>query len=152
MRTLTSMVFTFFFVIIAFFTADSAFASGEIFRVETIGTEYCGDYNFAKFNASNNIDLWVHLMSKTEIIVSYTPNFQSGTTFSMHGQTYLTGKNKASFVGGVIFEDLSYITLQGTVIFDKLGTVKKMTGTFIQNGLFDLSCFSSGTFKTMERL
>jgi hypothetical protein len=134
------------------FISAQAFAVNEVFKVETSGTEYCGDYNSAKFNAKNNIDLWVRLLSMTEIVVSLTPNFQAGTTFSMQGQTYLIGKNKASFVGGVLFEDLSYITLQGTVIFDKFGTVKKMTGTFIQNGLFDLSCFSSGTFKTMERL
>ena len=139
------------FLIIVFISAQ-AFAINEVFKVETSGTEYCGDYNSAKFNAKNNVDLWVRLQSMTEIVVSLTPNFESGTTFSMHGQTYLTGKNKATFVGGVLFEDLSYITLQGTVIFDKFGTVKKMTGTFIQNGLFDLSCFSSGTFKTMERL
>jgi hypothetical protein len=139
-------------LIFVVFILAQAFAADEVFKVETSGTEYCGDYNSVKFNAKNNIDLWVHLLSKTEIIVSFTPNFESGTTFPMHGQTYLTGKNKGAFVGGVLFEDLSYITLQGTVIFDKFGTVKKMSGTFIQNGLFDLSCFSSGTFKTMERL
>jgi hypothetical protein len=36
-----------------------AFGFGETFKIETTGTEYCGDFDVTKFNANNNVDLWV---------------------------------------------------------------------------------------------
>jgi hypothetical protein len=34
---------------------------GEIFKIEAVGIDFCGDFNFSKFNKRNNIDLWVRL-------------------------------------------------------------------------------------------
>jgi hypothetical protein len=61
------------FGIAGFFYAPSAFAVGEIFKVEATGTEYCSD-GYAKFNASNNLDLWIHMVSENEILVSTVQN------------------------------------------------------------------------------
>lgn len=129
------------------------FAIGEVFKIETSGTEYCGDFAFAKFGASNNIDLWVLIASNTELVVSMTPTFDNGTFFSMFGGAYLTSERTAAFVAGVLFEDGSYGTIQGIAKADRrTGDVASLSGTFIQNGIFDVGCFSSGKFKTTERL
>ncbi|HEX2228144.1 MAG TPA: hypothetical protein VHM64_13475, partial [Candidatus Binatia bacterium] len=120
---------------------------GEIFKIETSGTEYCGDFDVVKFNANSNVDLWVQLVSESELTVSLTSNFAPGTTFPMFGQTYLTGPSSGGFVGGVLFVDGSYATIQGTARFDRrTGAVTNLTGTFIQNGVLELQCFSSGRF------
>lgn len=125
---------------------------GEVFKIETSGTEYCGDFNFTKFNAKNNVDLWASLDSDTQITVSLTSNFAPGTTFTMDGFFYRTKGTTAAFVGGVLFGDLSYATIQGTATADKLGNVTKLAGVFIQSEVFDLGCFSSGKFVSGPRL
>ena len=74
-----------------------AFGFGEIFKIETTGTEYCGDFDFTKFNPNNNVDLWVRVVSASELTVSLTPNFAAGSTFPMTGKTYLTTATAAAF-------------------------------------------------------
>lgn len=130
----------------------SAFAIGEVFKVETKGTEYCGDYDVVKFDADNNIDLWIHIDSTTQLTVSFTPDFLPGTTFPMIGGTYLIKSKSAAFVGGQLFEDWSYVTIQGTATFNKFGDVTKLKGTYIQKEVLFEGCFSSGKFVTTERL
>jgi len=56
---------------------------GEIFKIETAGKEYCGDFDVTVFNAGNNVDLWVRLDSDPQLTVSLTPNFAGGTTIPM---------------------------------------------------------------------
>jgi hypothetical protein len=129
-----------------------SYSIGEVFKVETSGTEFCGDFNASKFSAANNIDLWVQVVSDSELIVSLTPNFAAGTWFSMEGESYLTGSTSAAFVGGVLFEDGSYATIQGTAKADKTGAITSLAGTFIQFSVFRIGCFSSGKFKTVQRL
>jgi hypothetical protein len=125
---------------------------GEVFKVETSGTEYCGDLDTTKFNAANNIDLWVEVYSDMELIVSLTPNFLDGTWFVMEGQSYLTSSKSGAFIAGVLFEGGSFGTIQGTAKADKFGGIASLTGTFIQFGVFRVGCFSSGKFKTVQRL
>ena len=95
------------------------FALGEVFKIETSGTEYCGDNDFEKLSASNNVDLWVQVVSDELLTVSLTANFAPGTTFPMRGFTYLTGPTSAAFVAGVHFVDDSFATIQGTAKFDR---------------------------------
>jgi hypothetical protein len=123
----------------------------EIFKIETTGTEYCGNFNAQKFNGSSNVDLWVTVVSDTELTVSLTANFANGTTFPMYGHTYLTGTTSAAFVGGVLFEDGSFATIQGTAKFDKrTGAIANLSGTFVQSGVLDTECFSSGKFTSQR--
>lgn len=137
---------------------SNSFALGEIFKIETSGTEYCGDYQATKFNAKNNIDLWIEIVSEVELLVSFTPDFQADTYFSMFGHTYLRNSKSAVFVGGQLFsagDNLfgpSYVTIQGAANFDKFGNITGLTGTFIQSGVLGDTCFSSGTFKTTQKL
>ena len=140
--------------IIALFLCPSlSFAfPGEIFKIETAGKEYCGDFDVTAFNASNNVDLWVRLDSDTQLTVSLTSNFAGGTTFPMFGLFYLVNSKSAAFIGGVLFVDDSYATIQGTATFNKLGQVTKLAGTFVQSEVLRLGCFSSGTFKSVQKL
>ena len=128
-----------------------AFALGEVFKIETSGIEYCGDLDRTNFNASNNVDLWVKVVSEQELTVSITANFAPGTTFPMIGETYLTGPTTAAFVGGVIFVDNSFATIQGTARGDRrTGGVTSLTGIFIQSGVLAPNCFSSGRFTSKK--
>jgi hypothetical protein len=110
MKTLNLLALTIFFVVLM---AGHAFAVGEGFQVETFGTKYCGDFNSIKYNAKNNVNLWVYLPSESDVMVSFTPNFQPGTTFLMSLSQYLVSNRKTSFTGTADFEDGSYLTLQG---------------------------------------
>ena len=44
-----------------------AFGFGEIFKIETTGTEYCGHFDVTKFSATNNVDIWVLVVSDTAL-------------------------------------------------------------------------------------
>ncbi len=125
---------------------------GEIFKIETAGKEYCGDFDVTPFNAGNNVDLWVRLDNDTQLTISLTSNFAGGTTFPMFGFFYLVNSKSAGFAGGVLFVDDSYATISGTATFDKFGRVTKLAGTFIQSEVLRLGCFSSGTFKSVQKL
>ena len=125
---------------------------GEIFRIETAGKEYCGDFDVTVFNAGNNVDLWVRLDSDTQLTVSLTSNFAGGTTFPMLGLFYLVNSKSAAFIGGVLFVDDSYATIQGTATFNKFGNVTKLAGQFVQSGVLQPGCFSSGNFKSVQKL
>ena len=131
-----------------------AFSIGEAFNMSLSGKEYCGDFNGGGFGQQ----IFVFIASDTELIVSFDPNFDPASTFSIFGHFYLTGNTSGSFVGGQAFVDsigniLAYVTIQGVAKFDKnTGDVKSLSGTFIQSGLIQLECFSSGKFKTTGRI
>jgi hypothetical protein len=128
-----------------------AFGFGEIFKIETTGTEYCGHLDAVRFNASNNVDMWVLVVSDTELTVSFTPDFAAGTTFPMFGRSYQTGATTAEFIGGVLFVDDSFATIEGKAKFSRTtGEITSLTGTFIQDAVIEVGCFSSGKFKSQR--
>jgi hypothetical protein len=128
-----------------------ALALGEIFKVDTNGTEYCGDFDSSKFTPKTDVDLWGRVDSTEQLTLSFTPTFDEGTTWPMFGFTYQTGRGRSAFVGGVVFDDGAYVTMQGNATWDqRTGAIKSLSGTFIQNGLLDLGCFSSGKFSTKK--
>jgi hypothetical protein len=151
MKSLINIMLVFFFVFLLIFT-ERVLAVGETFKIETTGTEYCGNNDYANFTARNNIDLWAYVKSDNELIVSFYPDFPSGYSFSMYGDSYSAGKNRASFVGGVLFDDFSYATMQGIAKLEKNGTIKSLEGIFIQSSVIREGCFSSGKFKTSQRI
>lgn len=134
-----------------FSLVTQAYAFGEVFRIETSGIEYCGDFDFAKFSASSAVPLWVRIDGETQLTVSLTPDFTPGTTFPMTGFYYLTRSNAASFIGGVLFDNGAYATIQGEARLDKnSGGVTQIGGVFVQNGVIFEGCFSSGRFKSAK--
>ena len=145
MGTLRVIALTIFFFLIV---VGHALAD-EVFLFLITGTGYCGDFSHRGFGPRNT-HLWILIHSDTEMIVSFTPTFKPGTTFTLSGSTYLTGKKNAVFAGGVSFENHSYFTIQGTLYLDKFNTVTFMKGRFIENGVLDPSCFSQGNFWTKQ--
>ena len=141
-------------VILAILLASApAFSFGERFKVETTGTEYCGDFDLIKLNPANNVDLWVEVVSETELIVSTTADFQPGTTFQMFGVSYQTKSTSGSFVAAHAFANGGYVTVQGIAKASaKTGNITSLAGTFIQHNMFDDNCFSSGKFRTVQRI
>ena len=145
MKRLTMMI-----ALILFPALAHAFP-GEVFKIETTGTQYCGDFVSQKVTAKNNTDIWARLDSETLLTLSFTPGFEPGTTFPMTGRFYLTKSTSAAFVGGVIFTDGSYATIRGAAgINKKTGEVTALSGVFIQNGLVYRDCFSSGNFTSKK--
>lgn len=122
----------------------------EIFKIEPTGIEYCGDFDNTKFKADKNTDMWVAIVADNEILVSLTSDFETNTTFSMVGRFYLTDQTTAAFVGGVMFANGAFATIQGTARLDKLGAVTSLTGTFVQSGLLAENCFSTGKFTSKK--
>jgi len=137
----------FFFVIMA----GHAFAFGEVFRVETSGTKYCGDYHYKMFGPRSKLDLRIQIISKTQIIF-FNSTFEFETTFAINGLTNLTDKDEAIFSVAVSFEDGSYASFIGSLHFDKFETVEFVKGRFIENNILHPGCFSSGIFWTTRRL
>jgi hypothetical protein len=146
MGTLRVIALTIFFFLIV---VGHAFALNEVFLFLINGTEYCGDFSHGGLG-QRNTDLWILIHSDTEMIVSFTPTFNPGTTFPLNGSTYLTGKKNAVFSGGVSFENNSYFTIQATLNLDKFNTVTFMKGRFIENGVLHPGCFSQGNFWTKQ--
>jgi hypothetical protein len=141
------------FTLIGLITPSTAYSLGERFKVETTGTEYCADFDVTKLNAGNNVDLWVEVVSETELIVSTTADFQPGTTFQMLGLTYQTKLTTASFAATHSFANGGYITVHGIAKGSaRTGSIVSLSGTFIQHNMFDDNCFSAGKFKTVQRV
>lgn len=125
-----------------------AHATGEIFLVETTGLESCGDFLHARFGTRNNIDLYARIDSTTEISVSISPNFPNdGTTHVLTGLSYLKTSTSANFVGHKSLLEDGFVSIQGTAKADRLGNIGSLKGSFIQLGLFNSSCYSSGKFR-----
>jgi len=160
---ISNMRIAFLITLIIFFfvmMAGHAFAYGEVFRVETTGTKYCGDFNHEMFGPRNKLDLWIQILSKTQIIFSFTSDFEPettftsepGTAFAVNGLTNLYDTNEARFSVSVSFEDGSYASFIGRLHFDNYETVEFVKGRFIENNILHPGCFSYGSFWTMERL
>jgi hypothetical protein len=139
------------FGLAGFCSAPSVFAVGEIFKVEATGTEYCSD-GYAKFNASNNLDLWIQMVSENEILVSTGQNFEPTERFTIHVTSYSMNSKQASYIGGAYVDDYTYIGMQGISKINKYGEITSSKGTFMWSNWFDDDCFASGKFKTVKRL
>lgn len=129
-----------------------ALAQSEVFKIESSGTEYCGDFDARKFNPGNNVDLWVRLSFADQWDVSFFPDFPEDFTFPLPVRVYFVTQKKLAFTGWQFFDDGSFVGLSGTATLDNQGLVKSATGTFSQDGLVVLECFSSGKWKTGKRI
>lgn len=72
-------------------------------------------------------------------------------TFPMFGYFYQTSSSAGAFIGGILFQDGAFATIQGTAKFDRrTGAVTSLSGEFIQNEVFFVGCFSSGRSKAKK--
>jgi hypothetical protein len=134
------------------FVASPALALDEIFRIEQTGTIWCDDFVNQKFNPKNNVDLWIYLPSDINaIVLSDTPTFDA--VAFMFGVGYLTSQTSASFYATAVVDEFLFVTFDGVLKFDsRSGDVKSISGTFLVSAASETSCFSSGTFKSVQRL
>ena len=147
------LLFILFLILSCFLLVNhSVYADGEIFKIETRGKQYCGEFIVNKFNAKNNIDQWVRIVNTLEAELSFTPDFLPESTFLFKGRSYLLNSRKARFVGLISLEDGSFVAMQSYIFYDKENMVRKIKGKFIQDNFTFLECFSIGKFKSTERL
>jgi len=130
--------------------APEASAVGEVFKIETAGVQYCGDLIRSSFNARNNVDLYVRVVSPAEVDLDVTPLFQSSVP--LVGNSYLSSARKVAFTGSQTLVGGGYVSVIGTLNLDKVGTVKGGSGTFIQSDLLVPGCFSSGKWIATQRI
>lgn len=132
-----------------------AFADGEVFKVEMTGVERCEDFDAFRFGAKNNVDVWVRIIDGQEWDLAFSPLFLEDETIPIIGITYYATKNKIVFSGAQFFEN-AYIAIEATAVLDKQGAIRAASGLFTQQ-LFiellpDMDCFSSGKFKTTQKV
>jgi len=122
---------------------------GEMFQGRLVGTEFCGDYLYQHVDD----DVWLWIYDEDVLIVSFTPTFQEGTYLPLYGYYYALSHRKAAFVGAILFpEDYSFVTIYGTALLTRSGMVRKMSGIYIEDSVYEYGCFSSGKFYTVDFL
>ena len=120
-----------------------AFAGGELFKIEITGHKYCGDLDVTIVNPNHNVDLWVFIVSDQEFTLSTTADFAVNTTFTLLGETFTSGPSTEAFVGSLYRVDNSFVTIEGTIRFNRLtGVVNSITGTLLENNFLAPNCFS----------
>ena len=135
----------------------AAQAPDQFFRIEMSGLEHCADFDNFKFNAKNNVDMWVRIIDGQEWDLSLSDLFLETDTLPIIGHTYLVSSKKQSFIGSQFVGETGFIAIDGAASLDKNGVVTKLSGTFIQdtgddpNDPNSPACTSSGKFKSVER-
>jgi hypothetical protein len=86
--------------------------SAKSLRSRTPGQTYCVDLDRTNVNASNNVDLWVLIVSDQVLTVSTTADFV-GPTFNLIGQTFTTGPSTAAFVGSFLTQTIPLRRFKG---------------------------------------
>lgn len=126
------------------------------FRIEMSGLEHCADLDNFKFNARNNVDMWVKIIDDQEWDFSLSNLFLEVDTIPVIGHTYVTSSKKFDFTGAQFIGATGFLAVDGTAQLDKSLNVSKISGTFIQDTGSDdpnsTACISAGKFKSVERI
>ena len=126
------------------------------FRIEMTGLEHCADLDNFKFNARNNLDMWVRIADPQEWDFSLSPIFIAEQTLQVTGHTYVTSSKKFAFTGAQFIGATGFLAVDATAQLDKSLNVSKISGTFIQDTGSDdpntTACISAGKFKSVERI
>jgi hypothetical protein len=117
--------------------------TGEVFKLNTSGNQYCPGAAPVKLNSSNDVDLWLRIDSDTQI----TAYLDSGLTvpvitFDLNIDSYAA--NAASFDAFYYADADNHFEAIGVIKFKKDGTAKSLKATFLRRGILD-SCYAKGT-------
>jgi len=128
----------------------------DFFKIEMSGLEHCADLDNFKFNARNNVDMWVRIIDDQEWDFALSPLFLEADTIPMIGHTYVTSSKKFAFTGAQFIGTTGFLAVDATAQVDKNALVSKISGTFIQDTGADdpnspPACISAGKFKSTER-
>lgn len=117
--------------------------TGEVFKLNTSGNQYCPGAAPVKLSPSNDLDLWLHVDSNTQM----TAYLDAGLTvplitFDVTMDWYAS--NAASFDAFYYDDADNRFEAIGIVKFKKDGSAKSLKATFLRKGIVD-SCYAKGT-------
>jgi len=118
----------------------SAFAIGEVLKLDFAGTMYCYGEKPQVFNKNTDIDLWLKIDSSSQATLYTNANLSSVVAImSMDNSMY--DNNHASFVA-FSGDANNYISVIGVFTFEKTAPrIKSLKGVVIRNGITN-SCYS----------
>jgi hypothetical protein len=125
-------------IIVAFST--TAFAAGEVLKLNTKGKQYCAGSAPLSFNSKNDIDLWLTADSLTSVTL-YTDESQYVEAAVINIRTTSISATKLSF-NGFSGNSTNHISVAGTFTLDSNGYVKAVNATMIRRGVLN-SCYSN---------
>lgn len=136
----------------------SAIAVEEIFKLELVGTEMCGNFDkrgvtYPPLYALNSDD--------GSILVSASPTFDA-ILFTLLGEGYATTRirnargrvigARATFYAIAFASESDFLSITGTSNVNLAGDVTSVSGTFLDSTVADDGCFTTGKFKSVQRL
>jgi hypothetical protein len=116
-------------------------AAGEVFKLNTSGTQYCRGFRPQVFGPSNDIDLWMRINGPTSATV-YDDAALISVVANLDVDCAIISSKKAacSMFSGDASDHFAGV---GTIIVDSFGLVKSIKGTYVRKGLLN-PCFSKG--------
>jgi hypothetical protein len=124
-------------------TDDNAGATGEVFKLNSSGNQYCSGFSPSKFNASNDVDLWLHIDSDTQM-TAYLDSTLLVPVVTFDATIDWITSNSASFDAFYYGDADNHFEAVGILKFGKDGSAKSLKATFLRKGILN-SCYSKGT-------
>ncbi|MGZ8097113.1 MAG: hypothetical protein ACXWUD_12815 [Methylosarcina sp.] len=122
---------------------DDNGTTGEVFKLNSSGNQYCSGFSPSKFNASNDVDLWLHIDSNTQMTV-YQDAGLAVPVLTFDATIDWINSNTASFDAFYYGDADNHFEAIGVLKFKKDGSAKSLKATFLRKGILN-SCYSKGT-------
>jgi hypothetical protein len=124
-------------------TNDDDETTGEVFKLNSSGIQYCSGVKPSKFNASSDVDLWLHLDSDTQMTV-YSDAGLTTPVLTFEATIDWINSNTASFDAFYYDDADNHFEAIGVLKFKKDGSAKSLKASFLRKGILN-SCYAKGT-------
>jgi hypothetical protein len=124
-------------------TNDDNGTTGEVFKLNSSGIQYCSGFSPSKFNASSDVDLWLHIDSETQMTV-YSDAGLTTSVLTFDATIDWINSNTASFDAFYYGDADSHFEAIGVLKFKKDGSAKSLKASFLRKGILN-SCYAKGT-------
>jgi hypothetical protein len=124
-------------------TNDDNGTTGEVFKLNSSGIQYCSGYRPSKFNASSDVDLWLQIDSDTQM----TAYLDAGLTvpvLTFDATIDWINSKTASFNAFYYGDADNHFEATGVLNFKKDGSAKSLKASFLRKGILN-SCYAKGT-------
>lgn len=128
--------------ILLFSVSGHVLAQGELFALQTTGTEYCPGSAPLRFTPSTDIPFFVRFDSETSVS-AFVWSVGSAPDFTFDTQVDFISTRALSFNADNYLDSDNHMEVIGRIKLDKYGVAKTLTGTFIRVGMTN-SCYSVG--------
>jgi hypothetical protein len=126
-------------------TNDGNGTTGEVFKLNSSGIQYCSGAKPSKFNASNDVDLWLHIDSDTQMTVYSDAGLTTPVLIFEATMDWINiKKTKASFDAFYYGDADNHFKAIGELTFKKDGSAKSLKASFLRKGILN-SCYAKGT-------